>query len=79
MIVVFIIQMTTTAMASMPFPGATDLANMFNFFQHGAERDMELTKKLNPKIKSFDEWVKSVATDYAKDLQKPPPARGPPK
>merc|ERR1711976_1097426 len=64
--------MTTAMMSNLPFPGAKDLANMFNFFQHGADRDHELTKKLNPNIKSFDQWVESVAQKYAEDLKKPP-------
>ncbi len=43
---------------SLGFPGAEELAVMFEFIQTGKfERDIELTKKLNPNVLSFNDWV----------------------
>jgi hypothetical protein len=45
------------------FPGADDLGNMFQFkhdFQEqfvGA-RDLEFSRKLNPELQSFSQWMK---------------------
>jgi predicted DNA-binding transcriptional regulator YafY len=39
-------------MAKLGFPGAEEMASMFRVFQKGIERDINLTKKLNPKAKS---------------------------
>ncbi len=46
------------------FPGAEDLGNMFQFkrdFQDDflSARDLDLTRTLNPGIKSFDEWLEA--------------------
>jgi hypothetical protein len=42
----------------LPFPGAFDLARMFEFFQtEKMFRDIELTEKLNTKRLDFDAWV----------------------
>ncbi len=41
------------------FPGVDDLAGMFEFIKSGNfKRDIELTKKINKNVKSFDDWVK---------------------
>ncbi|KAL3848418.1 hypothetical protein ACJMK2_019276 [Sinanodonta woodiana] len=46
--------------AKLTFPGAADLAHMFHFYQLKENlRDVELTKKLNPKALSFDAWVQA--------------------
>ena len=43
---------------SFGFPGAEELANMFEYFQTGKmQRDISLTKKLNPATVSFNEWL----------------------
>ena len=44
--------------AKCPFPGADDMAAMFEFgdYQDGPDRNIELTRKLNSAITSFDEW-----------------------
>jgi hypothetical protein len=44
------------------FPGADDLGNMFQFKKEFEEyycgsRDVSFTKKLNPELLSFDEWL----------------------
>jgi uncharacterized protein YbjT (DUF2867 family) len=47
---------------SFGFPGADDLGNMFQFYadfeKEGLElRNLETSRKLNPELKSFDQWV----------------------
>jgi hypothetical protein len=47
---------------SFGFPGADDLGNMFQVkrdfnAQFKANRDLELTKKLNPEVLTFDAWL----------------------
>ncbi|KAJ1194816.1 hypothetical protein NDU88_004101 [Pleurodeles waltl] len=39
------------------FPGAKELANMFRFFWTKIDRDIELTRQLNPNVKSFDQFL----------------------
>lgn len=44
--------------ARLGFPGAEDLAVMFEFFQKGKpQRDRALTRQLNPNRLRFDNWV----------------------
>jgi hypothetical protein len=48
------------------FPGADDLGNMFQFYRDCNDdfignRDLILTKELNPDIKSFDMWLSENA------------------
>lgn len=47
---------------SFDFPGADDMGNMFQFKrdfeeEYCASRDIELSRKLNPALLSFDEWL----------------------
>lgn len=47
---------------SFDFPGADDLGNMFQFNadfadDFGKVRDIELTRKLNPDLMNFEEWL----------------------
>ena len=45
------------------FPGVQDIINMFDYFNLEAmERDLALTKKLNPNVASFSDWVKKNRT-----------------
>ena len=40
------------------FPGAKDLAVMFQFFISGkCDHDIELTRKLHPGILTYEQWV----------------------
>lgn len=44
------------------FPGADDLGNMFQFYDEFEKelntiRDLDLSKKLNPELQSFDQWL----------------------
>lgn len=44
--------------AKFPFPGADDLAVMFEFYDIGnPHRDIEKTRKLNPATLSFQQWA----------------------
>ena len=45
--------------AKFPFPGAGDMAAMFEFYdyQDGPDRNIELTRKLNPALSRFEEWA----------------------
>ena len=45
--------------AKFPFPGAVDMAAMFELFdyQDGPDRNIELTRKLNPAISCFEKWA----------------------
>jgi uncharacterized protein YbjT (DUF2867 family) len=54
------------------FPGADDLGNMFQFYRDfddvcNTVRDVNNSKKLNPELKSFDEWLESNATKIPLD------------
>ena len=51
-------QVPVEVFASFPFPGADDLAYMFDFFARGNHnQDQTLTKRLNPNVLSFEEWA----------------------
>ncbi|XP_046851545.1 uncharacterized protein LOC124444906 isoform X1 [Xenia sp. Carnegie-2017] len=39
------------------FPGAEEMAAMFKLYREGIERDIELTKTLNPKAKTWEQFV----------------------
>lgn len=42
------------------FTGAVELGNMFDRYKRGKpDRNIELTKKLNPDLHGFDAWVKA--------------------
>ena len=43
--------------AKFPFPGAEDIAVMFEFYDYGVDRSVELTQKLNPNTIGFEKWV----------------------
>jgi uncharacterized protein YbjT (DUF2867 family) len=51
---------------ALGFPGSDDLGNMFQFYCEFNEaftglRDLTLTRKLNPELKSFTQWTKENA------------------
>ena len=51
-------KITVQKFAGLGFPGAEDLAAMFEFFQTGKmQRDIVLTKKLNKNSLNFEAWV----------------------
>ncbi|XP_063791494.1 nmrA-like family domain-containing protein 1 [Pseudophryne corroboree] len=39
------------------FPGAHELADMFRFYLTKPDRDVKLTRKLNPNTKTFQQWM----------------------
>jgi len=54
------------------FPGADDLGNMFQFYRDfddvcNTVRDVNNSRKLNPELKSFDEWLKGNASKIPLD------------
>ena len=57
----------------MGFDGAEEIANMFAFYIRGRpDRDMKLTKKLNPGVQRFEMWVeenKEMLAKSFKDLE----------
>lgn len=58
---------------AMGFDGAEEIANMFAFYIRGRpDRDMKLTKKLNPGVQRFEMWVeenKEMLAKSFKDLE----------
>ncbi|XP_068945475.1 nmrA-like family domain-containing protein 1 [Petaurus breviceps papuanus] len=50
-------KMTPEACEKLGFPGAKEIANMMRFFHMKPDRDLKLTHKLNPKVKSFSQFV----------------------
>ena len=51
---------------SFPFPGAVDMGNMFQFKRdfndaYVSARDIEHTRKLNPELLTFDQWLAKYA------------------
>ena len=48
------------AFASFGFPGADDLANMFDFNRHyieNREKDKNESRSLNPEMRTFEDWL----------------------
>ncbi|XP_060116545.1 nmrA-like family domain-containing protein 1 [Heteronotia binoei] len=50
-------KLSLDAYQELGFPGAAELANMFRFYHMKPERDIALTLKLNPKARTFEEWI----------------------
>jgi hypothetical protein len=47
---------------SFGFPGADDLGNMFQFYADFEDyfvgaRSLDVTRSLNPKLQTFDQWL----------------------
>ncbi|XP_075035198.1 nmrA-like family domain-containing protein 1 [Mixophyes fleayi] len=55
------------AYEKLGFPGALELANMFRFYLMNPDRNIELTLKLNPKAKKFQQYMEENKDSY-KDL-----------
>uniref|UniRef100_A0A5F8GH01 NmrA-like family domain-containing protein 1 n=1 Tax=Monodelphis domestica TaxID=13616 RepID=A0A5F8GH01_MONDO len=59
-------KITPEAYEKLGFPGAKEMADMMRFYHMRPDRDVQLTHKLNPKVKSFSQFVsenKGVFTD----------------
>ena len=60
------IDMAPEAYRALGFPGADDLGNMFQFYRDFNEdfvaaRSLERSRKLNPKLQSFEQWIAANA------------------
>jgi len=58
--------MEPAAYRALGFPGADDLGNMFQFYRDFNEdfmapRSVEKSRKLNPKLQSFQQWLDAHA------------------
>ena len=58
--------MTPEQFRGFGFPGADDLGNMFQYNRDFAEdfrapRDVDATRRLNPRLQSFAQWLQSNA------------------
>lgn len=60
-------KITPEEYAKLGFPGAPELANMFKFHKMIPDRDVEVTLKLNPKAKKFQQWMEENKEAF-KDL-----------
>ncbi|KAL5011636.1 hypothetical protein ScPMuIL_010187 [Solemya velum] len=65
-------KMTCESFEKLDFPGAGDLANMFRFYQMEDKcvRELDKTKKLYPKVLSFDDWVCANKEKLQKSFEK---------
>ncbi|KAH0506378.1 NmrA-like family domain-containing protein 1, partial [Microtus ochrogaster] len=60
-------KITPEAYEKLGFPGAEELANMFRFYHMKPNRDIKLTHRLNPQIRSFSQFI-SDNQEAFKDL-----------
>ena len=62
-------QLSVEEYAKLPFPGAEELSVMWGFFPTRLQKcDPELTKRLNPKTQSFEEWAVKNKDEILKAL-----------
>lgn len=52
-----VFQITPEAYEKLGVPAVKEVANMCRFYQMKPDRDIELTRRLNPKVKSFSQFV----------------------
>ena len=62
---------TPDAYRAFGFPGAEDLGNMFQFKRdfetaYCAARSVEATRRLNPKLMNFEQWLNAHRADFVK-------------
>ncbi|MEJ1283326.1 nmrA-like family domain-containing protein 1 [Cricetulus griseus] len=50
-------KITLEAFEKMGFPGVEEMASMFRFYHMKPDRDIKLTHRLNPKIRSFSQFI----------------------
>ncbi|KAM8962299.1 nmrA-like family domain-containing protein 1 [Pelodytes ibericus] len=60
-------KITPDAYEKLGFPTAKQMANMFRFYLMKPDREVAITRKLNPKAKTFQEWMEENK-DAFKDL-----------
>lgn len=51
--------------AVLPHPAGVEMASMFQFYQEGVDRSVELTRKLNPKVCDFETFVRNHKKDLS--------------
>ncbi|KAM4698091.1 nmrA-like family domain-containing protein 1 [Rhinophrynus dorsalis] len=54
--------------AKLDVPGAKEMASMFCFYMMKPNRDVELTHKLHPKIKKFEQWMEEKKAAFKHSL-----------
>jgi uncharacterized protein YbjT (DUF2867 family) len=62
------VDMAPDAYRALGFPGADDLGNMFQFYRDFSDdfvaaRSVEKSRKLNPKLQSFEQWLAARAKE----------------
>ncbi|KAM9305393.1 uncharacterized protein PAF06_013941 [Gastrophryne carolinensis] len=60
-------QISLEAYEKLGFPGAHEMANMFAFYHMRPDRDVKLTRKLNPEAQTFQQFMEANKEAY-KDL-----------
>ncbi|KAM8770008.1 nmrA-like family domain-containing protein 1 [Rhynchonycteris naso] len=50
-------KITPEAYEKLGFPGAEELANMFRFYHMKPDRDVKVTHRLNPNVRSFSQFI----------------------
>ncbi|KAM5334832.1 nmrA-like family domain-containing protein 1 [Glossophaga mutica] len=50
-------KITPEAYEKLGFPGAKEMADMFRFYHMKPDRDVQLTHRLNPKVRSFSQFI----------------------
>ena len=62
-------QVPVEVFAKFPFPSADNIAVMFEFFASGKmPYDIELTRKINPKTQTFEQWAEQNKDELLKVL-----------
>lgn len=68
--VVFCFQIRIKDFEKFDFPGAHELAAMFEFYQKSLiVRDIKVTKRLNPNLRTFDKWLDYEAETVEKSIK----------
>nr|DBA19112.1 TPA: hypothetical protein GDO54_014981 [Pyxicephalus adspersus] len=57
-------KITPEAYEKLNFPGAEEMANMYRFYHLRPDRDIELTRKLNPNTKTFKQFMVSKKESF---------------
>ncbi|GAB3660720.1 NmrA/HSCARG family protein [Glycomyces tarimensis] len=63
------VPMSFDDMRSAGFPGADDMANMFQYYaefdaEFTGDRDLHQVRRLNPELQTFEEWLASHREDF---------------
>ncbi|RXM36571.1 NmrA-like family domain-containing protein 1 [Acipenser ruthenus] len=58
-------KMSAEVYAKLGFPGAEEFADMFRFYMMKPDRDIVLTRRLNPAVRSFEQWLSENKDAFA--------------